>query len=271
MLIHNPTRRHTASMLARCGVALSVVGLGISVWNMSFSGVGDAGAAATDAGEAIVVYPADGGPNAGQPLETGGSTTPFSMKLPQGAACTFDSANGDYRVQSYMVPEAVSPAGLGFDASGPTPQSYAGSYADFRMPLWDITQDEYADRGTATADPAPGPGQILDIPSLFFGVYATGDIPVGTYNIGIACTDPDRVGDKYWNARSRSRPMQPTRPVWCGQSPPAAAEPRRPPWATARRRRPRATAPRRPQRRGMARRPPRRPEMGRRPRPMGAT
>jgi hypothetical protein len=103
-----------------------------------------------------------------------------------------------------MVPESVSPTDLGYDSAGPTPASYGETFEAFRMPLWEITRSAYVDRGTASADPAPGPGQVLDIPTLSFDTYdefGEGAIPTGTYNIGIACTDAKRGGDKFWNVR----------------------------------------------------------------------
>lgn len=163
MLIRNPSRRRAASLLARTGVVFSVVGLGISAWNMSFGGVTGA-AAATDAGAAQVVFPADAGPDAGQPMASGGSATAFTLSLPAGAACSKDSSNGDYRVQSYMVPETVSPNDLQFDSAGPTPAGYAGALADFKMPLWSTTGSSFVDASTAAADAPGGAGSGREHP-----------------------------------------------------------------------------------------------------------
>ena len=120
-------------------------------------------------------------------LTSGDSATTFTLRVPTGAACAGDSANSNppYLVQTYMVPASVDPSTLTFDADGPTPQ---GTGASFRQPMFDSLGSPVVNQFTAPASPAPGPGAIINIPNMSYGVFAPGDIPAGTYNIGVACT-----------------------------------------------------------------------------------
>lgn len=175
----------------------------VTVWGVSFSGVTQA-AAAIDGGSSRVVTPSDGSGGAGQPLASGASATPFSLLLPAGAACTGDSALGGYRVQSYIVPESVAPASLTFDSAGPMP---SGLGASFRQPLFESTGSGYVNAQTANATVTGGPGPVVNIPAFKLGppdVFVPGDIPAGTYNVGIACTKGPASAtqiDKFWNTQ----------------------------------------------------------------------
>ena len=199
-MIHRQTRGHVARLAARTGAAGSAVVLAVSAWatwSPSFLG-----AVAPIAGEAQVVVP-EGTEGSGVPLESGGSTTAFSIGLPAGAACTGDSATGGYRIQSYMVPAAIDPATLKFNANGPTP---SGVDVDFSQPLFDtVGGTPYVEALTAIADTPGGPGLILSIPGFNFAVFSTGHILPGVYNLGIACTlgpptEEDQL-EKYWNTQ----------------------------------------------------------------------
>jgi LPXTG-motif cell wall-anchored protein len=117
----------------------------------------------------------------------GGSSTQFTLDLPDGASCPGDSANDGYRVQSYMVPSTVDPEAITFNGLGPTPVVY-GSYPDFRETLFDVDTNSFASVQTADAE-APGePGPIINLPFFSFGVYSPGDLPAGRYHVGLACT-----------------------------------------------------------------------------------
>jgi hypothetical protein len=151
---------------------------------------GGAGAVSSS-GTAQVVKP-QGDPNAGQPLTSGGSHTSFSLKLPSGAACTGDGVAG-YRVQSYMVPSSVDPSTLTFDANGPHPQATG---ANFRQPLFKTDTTPYVNDAPNTGDAA-----IINIPNLTHSVWTINELPAGTYNLGIACTQPtpnQSQIDKFW-------------------------------------------------------------------------
>ncbi|MDP1818342.1 MAG: hypothetical protein Q8K58_00425 [Acidimicrobiales bacterium] len=164
----------------------------------------EASAAAVDGGGAQVIAP-EGSTAAGQPLTSGGSATPFTLLLPTGAACTGDSANDDYRVQSYMVPGSVEPSTLTFGELGPIPSGFRDE--PYRQPLYQETSSAFVNAQTSDASVDGGPGPVVNIPTFAVGpegVFVLGDIPAGTYNIGIACTlGPASATqlDKYWNTQ----------------------------------------------------------------------
>lgn len=154
---------------------------------------------ATRVGDAEVITPIDAPSSAGQRLGTGTTLTAFSLRLPTGASCRGDSANDGYRVQSYMVPARIDPASLTFGSVGPVPP---GTGAAFRQPLFTTTSDPFVNHQTAAATKRPGPGPIVNIPAVDFAVFKAGDIPVGTYNVGIACTKGPASAtqlDTFWN------------------------------------------------------------------------
>lgn len=204
MISRTPRAQRAASVVARAATAGSASMLALTAWGSSLSGV-DRVAAATFAAVPEVVQLAEGSTGSATPITTGGVDTAFSFRLPTGSACTGDSANGDYRVQSYMVKSDVEVTTITFDNGGPMP---LGTGDSFRQPLYEkATTSPYLDRQTANADTPGGPGPVVSIPSFSFGVFAAeadGILPAGTYNLGIACTKgaagPQQL-DKYWNTQ----------------------------------------------------------------------
>jgi hypothetical protein len=185
-------RRRYGQFVARAGVIGSALMFMVTAWSWLIP----ADAAATNAGNATVVDP-----STNQPKASGGSATDFTIKLPTSSACTGDSTNAGYRVQSYMVPSSVDPASLQFDSTGPAPNGFGSS---FRQPLYDSTSNPYVNAQTATATTPGGPGPIINIPTFNFNVYEAGQIPAGPYNVGIACTKGAASAtqlDKYWNVQ----------------------------------------------------------------------
>jgi hypothetical protein len=132
------------------------------------------------------------------PIVEGGSTTEFRFDLPDQAVCPGDSANDDYRVNSYMVPVDVDPASVEFSGNGPEPQHY-GDDGEFRMPLFDLETSGVVRHMTANNDRPGQPGRLMEIPWVDFAVYEPGLIPPGTYNVGLACTLAGEVTNA-WNA-----------------------------------------------------------------------
>ncbi len=136
--------------------------------------------------------------------QSGNSATPggdFTLRLPAGAACEGDSPNDGYRWQTYMVPSSVNPATLTFDGSGPVPNATGAS---FRQPLYKPSGDAIIDQQTSAANPAPGPGPIINIPDATLSFYTPGQVPADVYNLGIACTlgGPSATQMKsYWNVQ----------------------------------------------------------------------
>jgi len=191
--------KRIATGAAACAVVLGPV-------TMLFSG-SPAYASHLSAGPASIVNP-----SGGAPLTSGNSNTPFRFKLPaddpstplvnEQASCTGDSPNGQYRIQSYLVPQGVDLDTLKFDSNGPVPVA-----GQFRAPMYMTDSNSYTDQLTAAAVPAGGPGPIIQpLPSFDFAVYDPTGFPLqaGVYNVGIACTlGPPTSStqlDKYWNA-----------------------------------------------------------------------
>lgn len=136
----------------------------------------------------------------GRALDAGGSLTRFSVELEGEDACPGDSANDQYRVDSYLVPIEVDPTDVDFTGFGPTPLRFR-TYDDFQMPLHKLTGDAFAAEVTGQRAEPGGPGPIRDIPGFDFGVYVPtpgiedyeGGLPPGSYRIGIACTYASRI------------------------------------------------------------------------------
>ena len=135
----------------------------------------------------------------GDRLSGGGSTTPFSLELPDGAECPGDSTDDDYRVNSYMVPSSVDPLDVTYNGLGPTP-SVVGPGREFRQPLYDVESTFFVSIQTEDAEDPGDPGKIQALPLFDFDVFKPGDVPPGPYNIGIACTLFNEI-ERVWNAQ----------------------------------------------------------------------
>ena len=130
---------------------------------------------------------------------TGDSGTSFNLGLGSNPSCPGDSASGGYRVQSFMIPAAANvDTTLTFGANGPTA---VGS--EFRQPLFDATTNPYTNELTDQALTNGGPGAISGVPAFNWGaVFDPGDVPAGSYRIGIACTLGPASGTQlvsYWS------------------------------------------------------------------------
>ena len=184
MTITHPTRRRVLRDVSRALAVACAVMLGLSAWTVIAGG--STPSAAATAGAATL-----------DPT-SGGSTTDFATVLPSGAACTGNSAADNYRVQSYMVPGNVDPGSLTFNSAGPVPEP-----SQFRSPLIGASGDPYVD-GLTSVPAGGGPGLVSGLPLFNYSLFLPGEIPAGTYNLGIACTkgvpSPTQL-DKYWNAR----------------------------------------------------------------------
>lgn len=153
----------------------------------------------SSAAEPVTPEPAQvvSGAGSTEAMEEGGSATEFSLRLSDGASCPGDSADDDYRVNSYMVPFSVDPASVTYNGLGPTPNEY-GTFETFRQPLYDIDSNSFVSGQTADAVQFGDPGLIIGIPSFDFAVYGPGDLPAGRYHVGIACTLNNEVV-KVWD------------------------------------------------------------------------
>lgn len=153
---------------------------------------------ASEAGRAEIVASRNGSAQEPSAITEGGLDTAFSLRLPDGAACSGDSTNGGYRVQSFMVPNSVDPRALTFGANGPRPPAVG---AAFRQPLYMVSTKSYVNAATNLAERPGGPGVIINIPDFHFGVFEPAELPPGRYLVGIACTkgpESEDQLDRYW-------------------------------------------------------------------------
>jgi hypothetical protein len=155
-------------------------------------------------GDAVVVDGADGS----HVLTHGASATLFSLRLPAGATCPGDSANDQWRVQSFMVPAAVDTASIHYNVAGPDGLN--------QYPLYMANTAQFVDSLTnQNADPGE-PGVIPAIPPMSLGAFPPGILPAGTYRIGIACTLARHTA-KYWDTEiviTSSPGDRPSQFVW---------------------------------------------------------
>jgi hypothetical protein len=136
-----------------------------------------------DAGSVVVIDPQQ------RPLSEGASSTLYSLDLPDGAACPGDTATEDWRVQGFMIPVEDDPGSIEYTIIGPEGDQF---------PLFAFDTRPFAHQFTQVAAKPGDPGLIPALPALTFGVYTPGDIPPGTYRIGVACTFFRQTAD-YWD------------------------------------------------------------------------
>jgi len=124
-------------------------------------------------------------------LDHGNSTTEFSLRLPD-PTCPGDSANDQWKVQTFMVPVGTSVDTLRYGAAGPFDQS------DNRWALFDTKTDSYSMQFTLRNPAAGSPGTIPTPPAFDFKVVAQAKVPAGDYTVGLACTLFGKTG-KVWS------------------------------------------------------------------------
>src|SRR5262245_38043393 len=140
-----------ARRLPRLGrlVATLLVGLAVVLAHPSVAGA----QGAEDGGEARLVDA-----ESSSSVSSGGSTTAFTIRLPDAASCPGDTGDGDYLVQTFMVPSNVNPGDVTYNGLGPTPEAF-GDYPTFREALYDLHTAAFASKSTAKADEPGGPGR----------------------------------------------------------------------------------------------------------------
>jgi hypothetical protein len=188
--------------------ATTLIGL---AWTFGIPAASAATVEPVRAGDAVIVEGNDG---SGE-LTHGKSATQFSLRLPQGAACPGDSANDQWRFQSFMVPASDTPDTLHYNVNGP---DGPGQFALFQVstsPLVDVLTNQNA---------VPGePGVIPALPPMSFAAFPPGLLPAGTYRIGIACTLARQTAN-YWDTEiviTSSPSDKPSQFVWRLASVPA--------------------------------------------------
>jgi hypothetical protein len=140
------------------------------------AGLGAAQGTAERSGDAVVVSADD----SAHEVAGGGSQTEFSLKLPDGAVCPGDSANDNYRLQSFLIPAGADPGAIVWRSIGPDGPDQIALYG---------TDTNQFVQALTEMNPGPGqPGIIPAIPPLSFGTYAPTDLLPGAHRMGIACT-----------------------------------------------------------------------------------
>jgi hypothetical protein len=169
------------------GVPVGLVLVSFSL--LSFVGIASAQTQTNpaDAGDAVVVDPV----NVNRQLAVGDSTSAFTFRLPEGASCPGDSANDDWRVQSFLVPAETDIGALRYRASRPDGEEYRSlRYLDGDIFAMELTNP----------NPAPGmPGEIVALPPMTFAWFPTGSVQPGLYKMGIACTEPSWQVERFWD------------------------------------------------------------------------
>lgn len=131
----------------------------------------------------------------GAALASGDSATNWTLRLPSGASCAGDNSEG-FRVQGFLVSQAVDLSTLAFNSFGPTPYT-VGSATNTRVPLFDTTGTPYFAFPAPAASPG-GPGAVINIPDFNYTQQAPGDIPAGVYKLGLACVNGGAI-QEYWD------------------------------------------------------------------------
>ncbi|HSL74725.1 MAG TPA: hypothetical protein VK853_09660 [Ilumatobacteraceae bacterium] len=123
-------------------------------------------------------------------LTSGDSNTAFTIGLPPDASCPGDSANDDWRIQSFLVPASDDPGALRY--------GIIRADGEGRFAIYTVQTQPYVHALTGQ-NPAPGlPGRIPTIPPLSFGVFPAGTLEMQNYRLGIACT-LYRETAKFWD------------------------------------------------------------------------
>jgi len=186
MTITHPTRRRVARDLTRALSVVCALMLTLSVWTVIEGGTTPLAAATAGT---LTLTPT-----------SGDYTTSTALTLPAGAACTGDTASGGYRWQTYLVPSTVDLQTLRFDAFGPVPVA-----GQFRTPLNDTSNGNPIINKATSVSSAGAPGLLTGLMSFGFSLFLPGEIPAGSYSLGVACTlglpsSPTQL-DKFWSVQ----------------------------------------------------------------------
>jgi hypothetical protein len=137
--------------------------------------------------------PAGTPPTAGQTISPSSGTSETVITLGLTApnnVCPGDTATGNFRWTTYMVPESVDPATLTYNSSGPI----APAAGVFTQPLFSsLTGAPQVNKNTAVTT-----GQISGTATISFAVFTPGQISPGTYEIGYACSKAGQT-ERFWS------------------------------------------------------------------------
>jgi MYXO-CTERM domain-containing protein len=119
-------------------------------------------------------------PDSRQPIYSGDSNTPFVLRVPPGAVCPGDSANDDWRVQSFLIPVTDDPATIQYGV--------IGAEGDGQYAIYSLQTRPYVDTLLEQNSAAGLPGRIPESVPLSFGVFPAGTLTEDRYRVGLACT-----------------------------------------------------------------------------------
>jgi hypothetical protein len=180
----NARRGPISTVLAVAGGVGAAVLLGAA----ALAAPSPAGAAVVTGNEAIVQ------PGTLTPLRSGGSSTPYGIALPNGAACPGDTAHDQYRVYSYLIPAGVNLESVSY--KGDLPHRWYGF----------IAYGAYF----GAINTAEGTGQIIGIPPAFTfsrltpsELFNSQTTSSATWEGGIACVNTHGVVTDAWNTQFR--------------------------------------------------------------------
>jgi len=127
-------------------------------------------------------------------VRSGKAATEFRVLLPAGATCPGDSATGQWRIQTFMVPDGADVGSLTYAGAGPTGENQFPLYTgDAAQRSW-TNKVLPANTGTDPATPVPA------LPIFSFAAVSVVKVAEGPYRIGVACTLFGATA-QYWDAR----------------------------------------------------------------------
>lgn len=149
----------------------------------------------------------------GKLLTSGDGSTQFFVRLPKDSTCPGDSANDQWRVDSFLLPANEDPMDMVYTATGPEPPWTAGRYPLFATSDGLPISAQFLQRNSVVGKP----GQILSIPVSSFAMVAENQFPGGEYTLGLICTYFNQPA-LYWDAgitiSAAAADGDPTKLVW---------------------------------------------------------
>ena len=115
--------------------------------------------------------------------------------LPQDSTCPGDSANDQWRIDSFLLPAGEDPMDMVYTATGPEPAWTAGRYPLFGQADGLPISAQFLQRNTVVGKP----GKILSIAVSSFTMVAQNQFPGGEYTLGMICTYFNQPA-LYWDA-----------------------------------------------------------------------
>lgn len=195
---------HTNHRL-RSSLLHAIVAVGITIISLHPPAAVAAATAPVDSGDSGDVVVVDDNRTA---IGKARSATEFSLRLPDGAACPGDSANDQWRVQSFVIPSTNDPASIEYGSNGPTGVD--------QYSLYELNTRPMVDAFTSANIGAGKPGVIPAIALFSFGIFPPGTLPDGRYRVGIACTY-FRETARFWDTEiivTSDSDDQPGQMVW---------------------------------------------------------